>query len=242
MQTKPSTPPKPVSRIWHPELTRLPRLGPGRRFFRSFMRMVCRFLVFICTRVSLAGMENFPRKGPALVVTNHLGDADLALAVACLPAFGEILAKIEVYEMPVIGALMDAFGMIWVHRGQPDRKALRLALEALRAGRFVGIAPEGRESLTGGLEPATSGAAFLALHAHVPLVPVTFTGTENHRLLSNLRRLRRTPVSLTVGKPFVLPDFADRRTALREATRFIMEVLSRQLPPELRGAYAYVRD
>jgi 1-acyl-sn-glycerol-3-phosphate acyltransferase len=204
------------------------------------MRLVCRLLVFTCTRANLVGMENFPRTGPALVVTNHLGDADLVLMVACLPILGEILAKIEAYDLPVIGALMDAYGMIWVHRGQPDRKALRLALEALQGGRFVGVAPEGRESLTGGLEPATSGAAFLALHADVPLVPVTVTGTENRRLLPNLRRLRRTPVTVRVGKPFALAQVADRRTALREGTRLIMETLARQLPPELRGAYAYI--
>lgn len=242
MQARRSTPSKPVSQLWRPERTRLPRLTRGRRAFRACMRLVCRFLVFACTRVSLAGMENFPRKGPALVVTNHLGDGDLVLVVACLPAYGEILAKIELIDLPVIGRLMDAFGVIWVHRGRPDRKALRIALEALHTGRFVGIAPEGRESLAGGLEVATRGAAFLALHSGVPIVPVTVTGTENGQILSNLRQLRRTAVSLTVGEPFVLPQPAKGRTALRDGTRLMMERLARQLPAELRGAYSYIQN
>jgi 1-acyl-sn-glycerol-3-phosphate acyltransferase len=190
----------------------LPALTPARRLVRGLLRGLVRFLVFCFTRTEVSGLEKFPEYGPALVVMNHLGDADPLIMLAFLPVFPEALAKIELYNLPVLGALFHAYGVIWVHRGQPDRKALRAALEGLQAGKFVGVAPEGRESPLGALEEGTEGAAFLAMKADVPLVPVTVTGTQNARLYGNMKRLRRTPVTLRVGKAFVLPKLALNRS------------------------------
>ena len=73
------------------------------------------------------------------------------------------LTKIELYEIPLLGKVLDLYGVIWVRRGQPDRRALRAVMEAMDDKRMVAIAPEGRESLTGALEEGTGGAAYLAL-------------------------------------------------------------------------------
>ena len=237
MQKVPSSPPKPISELWRPELTRLPRLTRWRRLFRRLVHGSARLLVFICTRPAVYGLENYPRQGPALVVTNHLGDPDPVLEIAFWPVMPEAMAKIELYNIPVLGWIMENLGVIWVHRGQADRHAIQAALQGLREGRIIGIAPEGRESLTGGLEEGTGGAAYLALKVEAPIVPVTLTGTETWRVYGNLKRLHRTPVTLTVGKPFRLTQYPDRHEAIRRGTRQIMEVLARQLPLEYRGIY-----
>ncbi|KAF0108399.1 MAG: 1-acyl-sn-glycerol-3-phosphate acyltransferase [Anaerolineaceae bacterium] len=243
MQTNPSSPtPKPVSEIWKPELSRLPRLTWTRRLFRVFIRLVCRLLIFLYTRAAVRGLENYPRRGPALVVINHLGDPDAVLALAFLPEFPEMIGKIELRYDWRLTLLLDWLGVIWIHRGRPDRRALSAALEALRQGKHVIIAPEGRESVSGALEAGTDGAAFLALKAGVPVIPVTLTGTEFRRVENAMKAWRRTPVTLTVGKPFVLPEEERGPDRLREATRQIMETLARQLPPEYRGVYGYVGD
>jgi 1-acyl-sn-glycerol-3-phosphate acyltransferase len=143
----------------------------------------------------------------------------------------------ELYDIPILGSLVQAYGVIWVHRGLPDRRAIQAALAGLREGRLVGVAPEGRESLTGGLEEGTGGAAYIALKAGVPIVPVTFIGTENYRIYSNLKRLRRTQVSMTVGPMFTLEQLPDKRESVRVGTRLIMERLAMQLPPEHQGVY-----
>lgn len=239
----PSSPtPKPISKVWRPDLTRLPALTRSRRLFRFLIQLLCRVVVFVCTKATITGLENYPRRGPALVVINHLGDPDAVLELAALPDFPEVIGKIELRDIPVLRLVMDMLGVIWVHRGQPDRGAISAALEAFRQGRRVIIAPEGRESVSGGLEVGTKGAAFLAIRAGVPVVPVTITGSEFRRIENNLKKLRRTPVTLKVGKPFVLPQPARSQEALREGTRLIMEALARQLPPEYRGVYAYVED
>jgi 1-acyl-sn-glycerol-3-phosphate acyltransferase len=233
----PSLLPKPQSELGRPELTRLPRLTPGRKLARRLLRGLARLAVWLCTRSQVSGLENVPRTGPALVVVNHLGDADLIVGLALSPIFFEVVSKVELYELPVVGTLMKAYGVIWIHRGQPDRRALHAVLDGLQEGRVIAIAPEGRESLSGALEQGTHGAAFLALKANVPVSPVTFTGTENECLYGNLRRLRRSPVRMTIGPPFKLEPQADHRQALAAGTRQIMLALARQLPPEYRGAY-----
>lgn len=240
MPPAPSLPPKPVSDIWRPELTRLPGLHLGQRLFRIFIRCFVRLIVFLFTRAKVAGLEKFPRQGPAMVVINHLGDADGVLGIAFWPVFTDPLAKIELFDLPFLGKIIDLFGVIWVHRGRPDRKALEVALQGLRKGRIISIAPEARESLQGALEPGTEGTAFLARKANVMIVPVAITGTENWRIYGNMKKFRRTDVTLTVGDPFHLPEFTDRKLALEEGTRRIMEALARMLPSELRGVYGYV--
>lgn len=230
--------PKPRTQNLRPHLTRLPEITLGRRLFRGFLRLLAKLLVHLLLRIEVHGLERFPSEGPALVVTNHLGDADVVVGLALFPRPVEALAKVELFDFPLLGWIMERYGVIWIHRGQPDRRAIRAALTCFEQGRLVGIAPEGRESLTGALEEGVDGAAFLALKGGVPIVPVTLTGTENHRIITNLKRLRCTPVTLTVGVPFTLEQGTPFRDAVRQGTETIMLSLAQQLPPVYRGVYA----
>jgi 1-acyl-sn-glycerol-3-phosphate acyltransferase len=230
-------PPKPRSHVTHQGITHLPTLSVWRRLVRRILFWLVRFVVWICIRVETQGLENIPSRGPALVVSNHLGDADLVVGIAYSPYPIDSTAKAELYDFPVIGILLRLYGVIWVHRGQPDRGALRAIFDGLKEGRMIAIAPEGRESLTGALEEGTGGAAYLALKAKAPLLPVTFTGTENERVYQNLKHLRRSKITIKVGPPFRLDEFPDRRRAIEMGTQKIMRTLAGQLPPEYRGVY-----
>jgi 1-acyl-sn-glycerol-3-phosphate acyltransferase len=154
----------------------------------------------------------------------------------------ETFVKSELRDYPILGQLLEAYGVIWIHRGRPDRRALRAALQALKEGRMLGIAPEGRESLSGALEEGTNGAAYLALKADVPILPVTFTGTENRHIFPNMKRLRRSSVSITIGKLFRLLPCEDFRTSISIGTETIMRKLASQLPMEYRGVYQKADD
>lgn len=238
MPKAPSLPPKPVSNLWRPELVRMPRLTRGRRAFRVFAIKVMRLLAAFLLKVEVRGLENFPRHGAALITVNHLGDADAAVLLAFLSRPLEVLGKVELYDFPVLGKLMEAYGVIWLHRGLADRRALRAALQVLAQERALVIAPEGRYSLMDGLEAGANGAAFLALQAGAEVVPVALTGTDNSNVYGHLRRLRRAPVTLTVGTSFRLTGQVEGREAIRSGTRQIMKTLAGLLPPEKRGLYA----
>ena len=237
MRPETPIPPKPRSEIVNPGITRLPELTRGRVLFRKLMHGFSKILVVLFTHCQITGLENLPQEGPALIVANHLGDADLIVSFAFTPTIVEPFAKIELYEMPFLGFVLDAYGVIWVHRGQPDRKALRVVRNAMEQKRIVGIAPEGRESLTGSLEEGTDGAAYIALTNDVPIIPITFTGTENKRIFSNMKRLRKTDVTVTIGQKFRLERYEDRRKSIKHGTQKIMNTLAKQLPEYYRGYY-----
>ena len=99
------------------------------------------------------------------------------------------------------------------------------------------IAPEGRYTLIGGLEEGRGGAAFLAIKTGAPILPISLTGTQNPRVYSALRKLRRAEVTVRIGKPFILRGQSDRQAAMREGTKQIMLALAELLPIEYRGEY-----
>jgi 1-acyl-sn-glycerol-3-phosphate acyltransferase len=237
MSADAALPPKPVTTTVRPEITRLPELTGARRLFRRLLVGFLRLLVKLLLRLEVHGLENVPATGPVLVVSNHLGDADVPIGLTLGKRPVEVYVKADLYDFPLLGPVLRAYGVIWIHRGQPDRRAIRAGLEALQQGRMLAIAPEGRESLSGALEEGTSGAAYLALKSGAPVLPVTFTGTENRRIFGGLHSLQRTRVTAQVGAPFLIEDEGDRRSGVERGTERIMLTLAAQLPPEYRGVY-----
>ena len=231
-------PAKPVSSIKHRVKIELPVLDEARLRNRSRVIELSRFLVKTFTKVTVSGMENVPMQGPALLVVNHLGDADSVVKIANFPRQIDPIAKIELNDIPILGTIMRSYGVIWIRRGQPDRQALSAALRGLSEGRLIMINPEGRESSTGALEEALNGAAFLAIKAGAPVLPVAMTGTENSRIYPNMLRFQRTEVSLAVGPLFWLPTDLDRHSAITRGTQIIMQAIADLLPVEYRGVYS----
>jgi 1-acyl-sn-glycerol-3-phosphate acyltransferase len=229
--------PKPRSEVVSSNITKLPELTFWRRVYRRFFISFLRVLVWVFTSTEVHGIENIPKQGPALFVGNHLGDADLVIGFAVATVSIDTFIKAEIYDIPILGKLLDAYGVIWIHRGQPDRRALRAAFQGFEEGRVISIAPEGRESLTGGLEEGTGGAAYLAYKAKVPVLPSSFVGTENARIFGKLKRLRRPKVSVRIGELFWLDEYPNRKQAVNQGTQQIMQMLADLLPPEYRGVY-----
>lgn len=232
-------PPKPISEVWRPDLVRLPEMTRTRRAFRSFAHGLMKLVAKICLNVTTEGLENFPKEGPLLVVINHLGDADVTALISTLPFPPDALGKIELYDFPILGKLIDWYGVIWLHRGRADTKALRAALDGFAEGRIIIIAPEGRYSVTGALEKGSDGAAFLAYKSGAQILPIAITGTENEIVYGAMKKFRRAAVHVKVGKMFKLAGQASgRQEAVTLGTRHIMQALASLLPEKYRGAYS----
>ncbi len=136
MPDQSSSQPKPVTDWWRPELVALSPLTFMRKLTRAFLRGLVKLIAFLLLRMEIKGLEEFPRQGPALIVFNHLGDADVVLLAAAFPIYlaTEGIGKIDLYDHWLVGPLFRAYGVIWIHRGQPDRKAIRAALGCLEQG------------------------------------------------------------------------------------------------------------
>ena len=197
---------------------------------------LARFLSRVLLRLTVSGAEQVPRQGAVLLTMNHLGGLDPVLVLSFSPRPVTASGKAEALRWPLIGWVIRAYGMVPLHRGQPDRAALTALLDHLAADEAVLIAPEGRESLTGALEAGQGGAAFLARRSGAPIVPVALTGTAWRSILPAWRRLRRPCVTLTFGAPYVLPGNLQRSTAIDEMMRHIAVLL----PADYRGVYAKV--
>jgi 1-acyl-sn-glycerol-3-phosphate acyltransferase len=149
------------------------------------------------------------------------------------------IALKDLQRIPVTGQLLSLTGVIWVDRGRYDREALRQALTLLQEGGVLGIAPEGRMSVTGALERGKTGPVFIARKADVPILPIAVTGTE--KALGEWRSFRRPRLKAVIGKVFRLPErgrFESRKEERQADADFIMERLAELLPPEYRGVYA----
>jgi len=199
------------------------------RALAAVVRLAARTLF----RFALTGREHVPPAGAALLTMNHLGGADPLLVIAFAPRPIATTGKVEILRWPVLGWVARTYGMIPLHRGEADREALQRLLAELARGQALLIAPEGRESLTGALEPGHGGPAFLAQHAQVPIVPIAITGTAWNRVLPAWRLLRRPCVTLTFGSPYRLPPWIKRAAA----AELIMLRIAALLPPEYRGVY-----
>lgn len=195
-------------------------------------------LLKVLTRWEVEGRENLPSGGPLLLVFNHLGHLDPVLLVATLPWRFTGLAVAGLREVPVTGFLLRLGGVIWVNRGHYDREALRKGLAVMERGDILGIAPEGRISVTGALEKGKTGPVFLAQRANVPILPIGITGTEDAP--QKLMRFQRPHLRVIIGKVFRLPERPpgrSRKEQLRVNSDFIMRRLAELLPQEYRGVY-----
>ncbi|MBR2180790.1 MAG: 1-acyl-sn-glycerol-3-phosphate acyltransferase [Oscillospiraceae bacterium] len=150
-------------------------------------------------RVRISGKENMP-EGATVVCANHTSMLDPFFAVMLfdktdLPVF---MGKIELFRIPVIGALLRKIEAIPVDRGSTSMSTLRDSINHLKNGRKVVIFPEGtRVSGEADVSGAKTGAAMIACRAGVTMLPVFISGRK--RLFGR--------VDVIVGKPVQTGSF-----------------------------------
>lgn len=203
------------------------------------LRFVVRFLMRLIAEFEVQGIEKLPQ-GNFIAAANHLGRLDTAALLCLIDREDIIMPVAEKYRNhPLFGALGRAANAIWLNRFEADYSALREILARMEKGGMLVIAPEGTRSRTEALQEAKPGVAFLAGRSGYPVLPVALTGTEDRAVLENLKRLRKSRITVTAGEPFhiSLPKGRAREQGLREATDEIMCRIGAMLPEKYRGVY-----
>jgi 1-acyl-sn-glycerol-3-phosphate acyltransferase len=209
------------------------------RIARSIIRPVFKFLFTLISRVELNGFENIPQE-PYILVFNHVSLYEAPLIVAFWPIFPEVLGASDVWNRPGQNILARSYGGIPIERGEIDRTAMHRMVAAVLSGKSLMIAPEGGRSHSPGMRKAKSGITYLFDKTRAVIVPIGLVGATDD-FLSKALRGKRPHVSLTVGKPFVLPEMEETGKSgsdLRQGkVDYVMKKIAEILPEEYRGYY-----
>ena len=178
-------------------------------------------------RPQITGLDNVPDDGAAIIAPNHqsfLDDFLLPLVIRKRKVV--MMAKADYFDKWYTAWFFKAAGCIPVRRegGSASARALTGGTDALRAGKLVGIFPEGTRSPDGRLYRGKTGVARMALEAQVPVIPVALVGTyEAWPYDKKLPKPGR--VEIRFGKPLTFERSYDTpadRFVLRSVTDEIM--------------------
>ncbi|MBX6315558.1 MAG: 1-acyl-sn-glycerol-3-phosphate acyltransferase [Isosphaeraceae bacterium] len=191
-------------------------------------------------RLIVFNQAPLPEVGPALLISNHTCAIDhMILQAGCRRKLGFLIAQ-EFYNLPYCRPFARLLGCIPVRRDGKDVAATRAALRALAEGRVVPIFPEGRITPRSGREfsPPKPGAAFIALHARVPVIPAYIRGTpETNDVVQSL--LWPSDARLLFGPPIDLSDIPCQKAYSKETvaavTERLMDAIRSLREPSLRA-------
>jgi len=203
------------------------------------LRSIIGFLLKQLTQTEFIGVENIPPEGGVLIACNHMSRLDIPV-LFITPNRPEITALVTTKYLKYLllrWFIVTAEG-IWLDRDTADFSAFRKAVEALKQGKALGIAPEGTRSQTAKLIEGKPGTALLALRTGVPIVPVAIVGTEDG--MSKLLRLKRPRITAEYGKPIIPPklDRSNREGQLQYLTDEVMCRIAAMMPQKYHGFYA----
>ena len=206
------------------------------------------WLVRLLFRPWIEGEENIPRRGGAILVSNHISAGDTFLVPSMIRRRMTFPAKLELFHgKGFTGRLLSWFlrgvGQVPMDRsgGRASAGSMDSVLDVLRAGKLLGIYPEGTRSPDGRLYKGKTGVARLVLRAGVPVIPVAVINTQLVRSkVFGIPTMRRP--GIRIGKPMDFTAYAaagNDREVLRWITDEIMNAvmeLSGQVYVDAYGA------
>ena len=130
-------------------------------------------------RVRVEGREHIQPGQSYVVVSNHQSNLDAMVHLAALGLPLRIMAKRELFALPILGPALRAIGMVEVDRARPDVVAIdSAARDVLASGRSLLVYPEATTSSDGTIHRFKSGAFAIAIGQGVPVLPVVLHGTR----------------------------------------------------------------
>lgn len=130
--------------------------------------------------LEVRGREHAEGSRPLIVMSNHQSLYDIPVLFQSIPGRLRMVAKAELFDVPVWGRAMEAAGFIRIDRSDRQQAvaSLRAGSRMLKEGTRIWIAPEGTRSKDGALGPFKSGGFRMALETGAPILPVAIDGTR----------------------------------------------------------------
>jgi 1-acyl-sn-glycerol-3-phosphate acyltransferase len=208
---------------------------------KKLLRWLIHVVLNVITKIKVIGYENLPEKNGFVIAVNHLGILDALIPYYALNNWNLFIPVAEKWEENLfLRWLGRNLNFIFINRFKPDLKAMREMINRMEEGQTLVIAPEGTRARDEKMAQGKPGVAYLASKMGWQIVPVAVSGSEDRLLFGNLKHFRRTPITVTTGKPFRLPPLPkeNREEVLQEYTDEIMCRIAVMLPERNRGYYA----
>ncbi len=206
---------------------------------KSLINAFVRILSRIFLKLDTSELHKMPQEGPLIAIGNHINFLEPPIMIAHLhPRKTTGLVKKENWDNPLYALLFNVWGAIPIDREIADFRAFQDAKKALQERKILAVAPEGTRSHDGKMIQGKPGAAMLALQTESPLQAVAFFGHEG--FWDNLKRFKRTPLNIRVGKRFRI-NLGDQRKSkeiLQSVADEMMLELAKLLPSSYWGFYA----
>jgi 1-acyl-sn-glycerol-3-phosphate acyltransferase len=181
------------------------------------------------SRLKVEGAENLRKSRVAVYAPNHTSYMDIPVVFAALPFQFRILARKQLWQWPFIGWYLERSGQMPIDIANPHATLSSLggAVKALRGGMPLVVFPEGGRTLDGKLKTFLSGAAYLAIRAQVPLVPIALKGVYD-LLPIHTHHFYPGELTVQVGEPIETKGMSVRQNGelterLREAIEEMLE-------------------
>jgi 1-acyl-sn-glycerol-3-phosphate acyltransferase len=205
---------------------------------REILHFVLDNALRLFTRTEFLQLENVPPSGGFILATNHNSrlDSPVLYANPVRPDLTALIAN-DYRSNLFFWIILQAADVIWLDRSKADFTAFRKAVDLIKQGRVIGIAPEGTRSRVGQLLEGKPGILLLTSRADVPIVPVGITGTED--MMQEILHFRKPKITVRFGKAFNLPPLPrdGRDEAMLHSTTEVMCQIAALLPEKYRGFY-----
>lgn len=182
-------------------------------------------------KIKLVGFDKIDPAGTYIFMSNHVSNLDPPVLVPLIPRRTSVLAKKEIWRIPILGRALDLAEIVPVERSNRDAalQSIKRAGEVMRHGINMTIYPEGTRSPDGRLLPFKKGPFHLALETGFPIVPVTILGTEE--MMPKGSNIVKSGTATLVFHAPIDPKAFPNREELMEAVR---EAINSALPAERR--------
>jgi 1-acyl-sn-glycerol-3-phosphate acyltransferase len=199
-------------------------------FMMKTARLWARSLLAIAgVRVKVEGLENLTPGASYVFASNHLSYMDTPVILTHIPADFRFMAKDGLFKIPLLGTHLGQAGHIPVPRHDPRAavKTMTLAADTIRTRNIsLLIFPEGGRSHDGVMQPFKDGAAYIAIKAGVPVVPLGISGTRQI-LAMHSATFHRGNVTLRIGNPIPTKGLTlhDRKSVTETARESVVALL-----------------
>lgn len=205
-------------------------------------------LMHVLFTIQVHGRENLPRRGPAIIASNHLSAIDSVFVPAVIPRQVSYLAKSQFTSGPGLAAwfrreMMASLGQLSIERrgGSEAVAGISAAARVLQTGGLLGIYPEGTRSPDGRLYRGRMGIARIVFETRSPVIPVAIFGTP--QILPKGARFPRLGrrVTIVFGAPLDFTRYTgldDDRFVLRSIADEVMHAIAELSGQEYVDVYA----